>query len=277
MCAVLVFFKTKPNNTGAYFMISALALFVCLAALARYIIKGTIAVRRLRSAQGPLNRRTFFRDKIRQQWITMIALPLAALLVSGRLALAFAPGASVAQAADAAANWTGIQVADLEFNWGLMPSFLCTVGLAIVVLEALPILLRSNRKLIVGNFTTLLPRTPREAGYTALLALGAGAGEELLFRAEIPFALAALGLPILWGFLLSAALFAACHAYQGWIGMIAVAAVGLLLTAIYVISGSLWLVIALHVAIDMVGLVIRPLTGMAIRAAITALSPRFRQ
>lgn len=105
--------------------------------------------------------------------------------------------------------------------------------------------------------TPFLPTSRKEYAPFALLAVSAGVCEEVLFRGhliryvqtmvgEVPAAqVIAVTLP--------AVVFALVHLYQGWW---AVAKIGLgsaALGAIFLLSGSLWACIALHVAIDLVG------------------------
>jgi membrane protease YdiL (CAAX protease family) len=59
------------------------------------------------------------------------------------------------------------------------------------------------------------------------------------------------------------------HAYQGPIGVLATGVMGALLTAAYLLTGSLVFVIVIHVATDVIGLVLRPLTGMGLRRLLS--------
>ena len=108
-----------------------------------------------------------------------------------------------------------------------------------------------------GRDTPFLPASRAEFAPYALLAVSAGVCEELLFRGHLIQYVQALvgglaaGQVIAVG--LPAAVFALVHLYQGWW---AVAKIGLgsaALGAIFLLSGSLWVCIALHVAIDLVG------------------------
>jgi membrane protease YdiL (CAAX protease family) len=103
----------------------------------------------------------------------------------------------------------------------------------------------------------LLPVTRAEKGVFVLLSMAAGFGEELAYRGFlIP------GLALMLGgewtaALLSSVLFGVLHAYQGWLGVLRTAALGLLLAAGFLISGSLWPAILAHAILDMMaGLVV---------------------
>ena len=110
----------------------------------------------------------------------------------------------------------------------------------------------------LGDVEPLMPRNGAEAGWAALLSLNAGIGEELSFRLALPLvATLALGNAIA-GLIVAAAAFGLVHLYQGWIGVAATLLVGLGLAALYLWTGSLAAPMALHVLIDLVGLVARP-------------------
>ncbi|MBL8514270.1 MAG: CPBP family intramembrane metalloprotease, partial [Betaproteobacteria bacterium] len=55
------------------------------------------------------------------------------------------------------------------------------------------------------------------------------------------------------GVLLSSAIFGIAHAYQGRTGVLRTAIVGLMVAVLFVVSGSLWLAIVLHTAVDLYG------------------------
>jgi membrane protease YdiL (CAAX protease family) len=98
----------------------------------------------------------------------------------------------------------------------------------------------------------LLPDTRAEKGVFVILSMAAGFGEELAYRGFlIP------GLALLLGgewtaALLSSLLFGVLHAYQGWLGIVRTAALGLLLAAGFLISGSLWPAVLAHAILDVV-------------------------
>jgi membrane protease YdiL (CAAX protease family) len=103
--------------------------------------------------------------------------------------------------------------------------------------------------------------------------VNAGVGEELLFRGFMPLAIAGFKVPFEIALILSALLFAACHLYQGPVGILATGFAAALLTAAYIVTGSLLFVIAIHVAVDLLGLVVRPLTGLGLRRMLGHSAP----
>ena len=119
----------------------------------------------------------------------------------------------------------------------------------------------------LGNIAALLPRNRSESLQVALLAANAGLGEECFFRLLLPLAVTLLTGNAPFAFTLAALAFGMAHAYQGWVGMTANTCFGLALTALYLSTGSLWLAVAVHVLINVAGLLVRPLMGTPIPAA----------
>lgn len=126
---------------------------------------------------------------------------------------------------------------------------------------------RTPRFFALGDISSILPRNRRELGYGLLLAITAGTTEELMFRLFLPLLVTLVSGSALAGLVVSVAAFGAMHRYQGWIGVIATAVLGLGLACVYLGSGALWLAIALHILIDVNGLVVRPLLGGAWKLA----------
>ena len=107
----------------------------------------------------------------------------------------------------------------------------------------------------------LMPRDPGELRWAALLAVTSGVIEELFFRLLLPLVVAMATGSAVMGLVVAVAAFGAVHRYQGWRGMVATGAVGLVLAAVYLGSGRLWLAVAVHVAINLNALVVRPVVG----------------
>lgn len=100
-----------------------------------------------------------------------------------------------------------------------------------------------------GSVVHLLPHTRREyAGFVAV-AVTAGIVEEVLWRGFLIWYLGQF-VPIWTAALISVLGFGLAHAYQGRASIPKITLVGAVLTAIFMLSGSLWLPIILHAAID---------------------------
>ena len=63
------------------------------------------------------------------------------------------------------------------------------------------------------------------------------------------------------GFGVGVALFGAAHRYQGWTGILATAGVGMLMTIVYLATGSLAAAMLLHALIDLNAVVVRPIVS----------------
>jgi membrane protease YdiL (CAAX protease family) len=98
----------------------------------------------------------------------------------------------------------------------------------------------------------LLPRTLSEKVVFAFLSLAAGVGEELAFRGFGIPALALLTGSDWAAALISSMAFGVLHGYQGWLGVARTGAMGFLLAASFLLSGSLWPAILAHTILDLV-------------------------
>ena len=90
------------------------------------------------------------------------------------------------------------------------------------------------------------------------LSLAAGVAEEAFFRLTLPLLVAACFGSGLAGILVGWIAFVALHRHQGVVGMLAVGLVGAALTLVYLATGRLWVVMFLHVVIDLNALLLRP-------------------
>lgn len=104
----------------------------------------------------------------------------------------------------------------------------------------------------LASVEKLLPHTAAERDAFLGVALTAGVCEELLYRGFLigyltPFT-------GIWGAVLAAAaVFGVGHAYQGRAGILKTGTIGLVMGAIYALSGSIWPAIVLHAAFDVQG------------------------
>jgi len=124
---------------------------------------------------------------------------------------------------------------------------------------------RQAKTVMLGDVQALLPRNGAETGLCTLLSINAGVGEELFFRLLLPLLIANVtGGDAGFGFLVAGAVFGLAHVYQGWVGIVATMIVGFLFTALYLWTGQLWIAMAVHGGLDLVGLVIRPSIARAL-------------
>ncbi len=94
-----------------------------------------------------------------------------------------------------------------------------------------------------------LPRTEQEARLFILVSISAGICEELLFRGFLIWYFKVFSVTAL-AVVLSSVLFGMAHSYQGWKGGVQTGAIGLVLAFSYVLTGSLWIPILLHIMGD---------------------------
>ncbi|MDB4950568.1 MAG: hypothetical protein JWM27_3217 [Gemmatimonadetes bacterium] len=106
-----------------------------------------------------------------------------------------------------------------------------------------------------------LPRTRRERWWFAAVCVTVGVCEEIIFRGfliryfgSLPFVHVGLAGAVL----LSAAIFGMDHGYQGWKGILGTFVLALVMTALFFVTGSLWVPIVVHALLDLRVLLILP-------------------
>jgi membrane protease YdiL (CAAX protease family) len=110
--------------------------------------------------------------------------------------------------------------------------------------------IKNRKRIKIGHpHAEIAPHTRTELGPWVALSLSAGFCEEFVFRGYLIWVFQPLfGL---WGAAtFSVVLFGVSHAYKGAKGILSTGAVGLFLTLVVLISGSLWPAIALHSLAD---------------------------
>lgn len=142
-----------------------------------------------------------------------------------------------------------------RLTWGLGGVLIGTVGIVIAVqvqmanLAGDPQLVARIRERLAPA-GKLLPATVGEWPRFAVFAVTAGICEELLFRGFIQWML--LSYVGLWpAVVLQVVSFGVAHAYQGVPGMLRTGFVGAFLTAVVLLSGSLYPAMLLHALMDL--------------------------
>lgn len=103
----------------------------------------------------------------------------------------------------------------------------------------------------------IIPRTTSERIAFTGLSLSAGIAEELVFRSFLIGALTIASGSLALAVIVSIAAFAVSHAYQGALGVIRVALLGLILTTPFLLTGSVYPSMIAHAALDILaGLVL---------------------
>lgn len=141
---------------------------------------------------------------------------------------------------------------------GMVVLLSALIGVALLTLLGARSARREGGIIMVGDIAAMLPRNRPELGWGAALSVNAGLVEEALFRLALPALLVVTTGEPISAFLLAALVFGALHAYQGWVGVLATGVVGLLFTALYVVSGSIVLAMIVHAVFDLRTLVVIP-------------------
>lgn len=189
------------------------------------------------------------------QWIASIVL-LSALAIVAIWSWT-ASGRSLSMLGFRAGSGTGLGIA-----WGLAAGF---IGLQLVQLRAVirdETVRDTFRKTVFdsGDYDQIMPRRRADAWGFFAVGVTAGITEEIVFRAFL-ISLFTLLMPLWLAGVLALVLFVLGHAYQGVQGFIRILPISVLLTLTYVLSGSLWPGIALHIAVDV-------LSGVMVWAAL---------
>ena len=160
----------------------------------------------------------------------------------------------------------GRRADELGFTWPA--GWQAPVGLGIAMLLAATLTAqyvvlmrtgRGRRQLLdeLRRQAPFAPQTRRELGHFMALAVTAGVCEEILYRGFLIWYVSRYTGTTLPGLaaavILATAVFGLGHAYQGAKGVVQVSALALLAGVLYVWTGSLLVVIPLHVAVDVIG------------------------
>jgi membrane protease YdiL (CAAX protease family) len=98
----------------------------------------------------------------------------------------------------------------------------------------------------------LVPVSAAERRWFALVSLGAGVSEEIVFRGFLFFYLATFtNFSSTQIIVASSLLFGFCHIYQGWFGVLGTSLAGFCLAFLYAGTGSLLVPIVVHAALDL--------------------------
>ncbi len=233
----------------------AILLVFSLIVLVCFVIHDAADYRALRLLTVTEDRQRRYRAWTATSFVLFFLYPLLGLALLHRLSdsIHFPPQFEIAKLALRSHLPIGEHAAD----------FLMGFGGAVVVGILVGIFLssrlqHSRRPLMLESVEPLMPRNRAEITHTAALSLNAGLSEEVFFRLFLPLLFMELHFGWLTAFLLAALLFGLVHLYQGALGVVSTTILGLLFTAVYLISGNLWVAAGLHAALDLVQLVVRP-------------------
>jgi membrane protease YdiL (CAAX protease family) len=211
------------------------ALFVVLAVLFP-LRASTFGFRRIQLAsvdERPRVRLSVYRQAMVIQW----GLALVAL------------GLWVANARE----WDGLGLVP-RFGWGLGGVLVGTIVMGFAVLRQRRAALADDDALArlrsrMSRLELMLPHSRAELSLFLKLSLTAGICEELLYRGYLIWYLSHW-FPVYPAAALASLLFGIGHVYQGWRGVITTGLVGAFLSAVYLVTGSLYAGMVMHALMD---------------------------
>jgi len=232
-------------------------------------VLGTRAVRRGRRDWPRFQRlrATRGRQRVYRRWLiesVVVMGGMSAVLVLATWTL-LTPALRAAQAWEPAA-WLRDR---LDTGWGAALAIGVTVVLAVGLV--LPVVLARGRVdeiPAIGDIRALLPRNRSELPYGIGLGISAGVLEETLFRLAMPALVFGIVPNAPVAFLAASVIFGLLHLYQRATGVLFATLLGLVLSALYVVTGAIAAPILLHALLDLRSLVLIPaMLGTALRPA----------
>ena len=163
-------------------------------------------------------------------------------------------GITLALWAGAGRDWVtlglGLEM-DASFLAGII---LAAIGVALLLQQLRQVMNASSAELEavrgeLGNIEFIIPRNGSELGRFYLLSLTAGIVEEILWRGYMIWYFSHF-MPLWGAALISTLSFALAHAYQGVGNLPKILLVGAAFAGLYLMTGSVWIAVVLHAAVD---------------------------
>lgn len=157
----------------------------------------------------------------------------------------------------------GLDLRGIGVTWPTLPDGLVgglviggTVGITIGLAVSAVAARRGTPNTVPEAVAVLLPDTREERGWAAAVAVSAGVCEEVVFRGLfLALGIGWAGLPPIAAAAIVTVVFAFVHIYQGAVGVLTTGLLGAFFAAVALSTGSLLLVIVLHIAVDLRSLV----------------------
>jgi len=202
-----------------------------------YPIAGLFGFRRLlrRVAAGEsVNRSQLYRNTIIGHW-TLLLMCMAMWAVAAR------PWSALG---------LGLQL-DLRFGFGVA---LTILGVVVLLMQARQVKSATQEQLDgirkrFGKLSLIIPHNGQELARFYGLSITAGIVEEILWRGFLIWYLDQF-MPLWAAALVSTIGFGLAHAYQGLAHLPQLTAVGAAFAGLYLLTGSIWLPVILHAAVD---------------------------
>ncbi|HVM99952.1 MAG TPA: CPBP family intramembrane glutamic endopeptidase [Caulobacteraceae bacterium] len=239
-----------------------LLLALVLALLAWMVWRGQVRYAAFRQLTETDARQRVYRSLLLQSFVIFFGGSLAGQAALGDLDGLIRPPRAFLALIGQAQRLAPIGDLGPVLTGGLVSGVVFAVVIAVIAAQRTRGRLRPSRR----NTGPLLPRNGAETVWAGLIATNAGVSEELFFRLLLPLLFTLVIGDAAAGFLAAATVFALVHLYQGLAGIVATFVLGLILTALYLVTGSLAGPIALHVALDLMALVVRPTLARRVAA-----------
>jgi uncharacterized protein len=235
--------------------LALLALFLVVAVL--LVVR---AAHRDRTDYRRFKRLTTTRERqlVLRRWLR------ESFLINGGLAAAvlIASWSFIVPASRSALDWPPMHWLHDHLGGGFGLGVGIGVAIAIALVLVIPVFLlrrQVDQLPAIGDVGALLPRTRGELKYGVGLSLNAGLVEELLFRLGMPALLFGITGNGALAFLVASVLFGLLHVYQRVWGVLGAVILGLLFSVVYLLTGSIWVVIVVHALVDLRSLVLLPI------------------
>ena len=249
-------------------MLSTVWLIIVLAGVAAWTVNDTRQYRTFQLAHESSARRAFYWRWTVQSFVFLAGASALTLWLLGRFdALGTLPIEFTVLSSGLNAETRGAEL-NADSRTGMAIGF--SLGLLVLVLTLRQRVAKLSAP-VLGDIEPLIPRNGAEMLAAVPLCLNAGFSEELFFRLALPLLMTTVTGSVAVGAGGSIVVFGLIHWYQGWKGVLATAFVGGVLTVVYLKSGSIMRVMAMHACIDIVGLIIRPMIAKRVaRVPVTA-------
>ncbi len=241
------------DNCPVQLALLALFLVVAVLLVVRAANRDRRDYRRFKRLTSTRERQKVFAKWLRESFLLNGGIAAAVLLASWNF---------IAPASRSALAWAPLRWLHHTLSGGV--GLAVGIGVAVVVAVLLVVPVFALRRQVtelpaVGDITALLPRTRGELRYGAGLSINAGVVEELLFRLGMPALLFGITGNGVVAFLVASVLFGLLHVYQKFWGVLGATILGVVFSLVYLLTGSIWVVIVAHALVDLRSLILLPL------------------
>jgi membrane protease YdiL (CAAX protease family) len=235
------------------FALLALFLVVAVLLVVRAANRERRDYRRFKRLKSTRERQLVFGKWLREAFLVNGGIAAAVLLASWTY---------IGPASRSALRWPPMEWLHTRLSGDFGIGVAVGVAVAAGILLVLPVFLlrrQVSELSAIGDVGALLPRTRGELKYGVGLSINAGVVEELLFRLGMPALLFGIIGNGAVAFLIASLLFGLLHIYQKVWGVLGATILGILFSVLYLLTGSIWVVMIVHAFVDLRSLILLPL------------------